>query len=108
MGYAKKRMSEHGASAKISRHRGTDQIAGEPLIGSGGESQSRNPERREAAAIYVGGDAEIASEIECALSFPSTESVAGISPVGIAPEECDAGYVLAQWCSGSRVLGHKT
>jgi len=29
-------------------------------------------------------------------------------PVGIAAEERGAGYVLAEWCCGSRVLGHKT
>ena len=79
MGHAKKRMSEDGASAQIRGYRWTDQIAGEPLIGSGGESESRKPERREAGAIYVRSDAKIASEIERPLSFPAAKSVAGIS-----------------------------
>src|SRR5882724_9118734 len=69
-------VSEDRALAKVCGGSGTKQIVIEMLLRAGGKTQKGNSGQLFGVAAEVRGDAEMAGEVERALSVPSVEVVA--------------------------------
>src|ERR1700681_4934208 len=98
-------MCEDGGSAKIGGYGRPKQIVVQMLIGTRRKTQSRNGEWSKAGTTYVGGDTEVAIEIESTLSFPPGEAVGVIAKIGIATEDCRSCLVFSPGWPSSPNLG---
>lgn len=75
---AEQRVSKDRALAEISGDSGTKQHVIHVLLRAGGKAQRGNAGKLLGVAAEVGSDAEMASEVECALGFPSIEIAAEV------------------------------
>src|SRR6185312_7808822 len=82
---AEQRMSKDRALAEISGDSGTKQHVVHVLSGAGGKAQKGNTGKLLGVAAEVSSDAEMAGEVEGALTFPSIEIVAAEAETA-APE----------------------
>ena len=87
-------MCEDGGSAQTGGYGRPQQIVVQMLIGTRRKAQRRKREWSKAGTTYVGGDTEVAIEIESTLSFPPVKAVVVIAKIGIATEDCRSCFVF--------------
>ena len=83
------------------------QIVVQVLISTRRKAQRRKGEWSKARTTYVGGDTEVAIEIESTLSFPPVETIAVVAKIGISTEDCRACFVLTAGWPSSADLGNE-
>ena len=88
---AKQRVSKDRALAEIAGDSGTKQEVIHVLLRAGGKAQRGKAGQLLGVAAEVGGDAEMASEVQCALGFPSIEIAAKVE---IAAPQAGAAEII--------------
>jgi hypothetical protein len=90
--HAEQRVSKDRALAEIARDSGAKQHVIHVLLRAGGKAESGNAGQLFGVAAEVGGEAEVAGEVEGALAFPSTKTSAEVE---IAASDAGAAEIIA-------------